>query len=508
MRVLLDTNIIIHRETNKVVKYEIGQLFNWIDRLKLEKYIHPITITEIEGYQNKEVVKSFSIKLDSYNQIKHASSFSDQMKQLSDEFDANQNDINDSYLLNEVFEERMDLLITEDKKIHRKANKLFITDRVFTIQSFLEKVISENPSLVEYDVLAVEMMDFAEVNINDTFFDSFREDYKIPPFDRWFKKKSDDQCYVCYSQDQLTAFLYIKPEGEDENYQDISPPFVGKKRLKIGTLKVTSNGYKIGERFLKIVFDNAIRNKVEEIYVTVFDKRPEQIQLIEMMEEWGFMRHGMKSTENGSELVLVRQFGKKFPVDIKNPKLSFPYFSRKTRKFIVKIEPQYHDELFPDSLNTRADKTKFRENEPHRNRIGKVYISHSKDRDLESGDIIIMYRMGENTPKKYSSTITSICIVEEVVKDFESFDHFYKLCARRTMIKKEDLEVNWWNKYNNYKPFVIKFLYAHSLPTPKPTLNDLNQIGVIPDIKNMPRGFIEIDNVKFEKLVSYAYKVK
>lgn len=508
MKVLLDTNIIIHRETNKVVKYEIGQLFNWIDRLKLEKYIHPITITEIEGYHDKEVVKSFSIKLDSYNQIKNPSRFGQHMKQLSDEFDTNENDINDSHLLNEVFEERIELLITEDKKIHKKADKLLIADRVFTIQSFLEKVISENPSLVEYDVLAVEKVDFAEVNLKDPFFDSFREDYIVPPFDTWFKKKSDDQCYVCYSHNQLTAFLYIKPENEDESYQDISPAFERKKRLKIGTLKVTSNGYKIGERFLKIVFDNAIKNKVEEIYVTVFDKRPEQIQLIEMMKEWGFEQHGTKTTENGSELVLVRQFGKRIPVDINNPKLSFPFFSRKTRKYIIKIEPQYHDELFPDSLNTRTDKTKFKENEPHRNRIGKVYISHSKDRHLKTGDIIIMYRMGETSPKKYSSTITSICIVETVIKDFKSFEEFYKECTRRTMIKKEDLKSDWWDKYVNYKPFVIRFLYAHSLPTPKPTLNDINRIGVIPDIKNIPRGFIEIDNVKFERLVKYAYKVK
>ncbi|MAE84235.1 MAG: hypothetical protein CMB80_15950 [Flammeovirgaceae bacterium] len=508
MKVLLDTNIIIHRETGKIVKNEIGQLFNWIDRLKLEKYIHPITITEIEGYQNEEVVKSFTIKLDSYNQIKHLSPFSDEMKQVSDELDSNQNDTNDSYLLNEIFEERIDLLITEDKKIHRKAVRLGIQEKIFTIQSFLEKVISENPSLVEYDVLAVEMVDFAEVNLKDPFFDSFREDYLFPPFDKWFKKKSDDHCYVCYSQDQLTAFLYIKVEGEDEKYYDISPPLEPKKRLKIGTLKVTSNGYKIGERFLKIVFDNAIRNKVKEIYVTVFDKRPEQIQLIEMLEEWGFTHHGRKTTENGSELVLIRKFGKDIPVDIFSPKLSFPYFSRATRKYIVKIEPQYHDELFPDSLNTKTDKNRFKENAPHRNRIGKVYISHSQDRHLESGDIIIIYRMGENSPKKYSSTVTSICIVEEVVKDFKTFEDFHKVCARRTMIKQEDLKTKWWNKYGSYKPFVIKFLYAHSFPTPKPTLDSLNQLGVISDIKNMPRGFIEIDSEKFEKLVKYAYSAK
>lgn len=506
MKVLLDTNIIIHREANRVVEHDIGQLFNWLDKLHYEKYVHPITIAEIETYQNKQVVETFSIKLDSYNKIKHQLPFSNKINAVSSSFDVNDNDKNDTHLLNEIFENRIDYLITQDKKIHLKALQLGIAERVFKIQTFLEKVTSENPDLVQYKVLAVKKVEFAEVDLNDSFFDTFREDYE--EFDSWFKSKFDKVCYVCYSDSNLTAFLYIKVEDETENYSEIQPPFAKKKRLKIGTLKVVSNGYKIGERFLKIVFDNAIQYKVDEIYVTVFDKRPEQGQLIEMMKEWGFVEHGIKSTKNGDEVVLTRPFGKSLPIDIKKPKHSFPFFSRETRKFIIKIEPQYHTELFPDSINTREDESRYTENEPHRNRIGKVYISHSKDRHLKSGDVVVIYRMGETKPKKYSSTVTSICIVEQIVDGFKTFDDFYKACYRRTMISKEDLEKNWWNKFPKLRPFVIKFLYAHSFPTPKPTLNDLNQIGVIPDIMNMPRGFIELDNAQFNNLVQFAYNRK
>jgi len=32
------------------------------------------------------------------------------------------------------------------------------------------------------------------------------------------------------------------------------------------------NGFRLGERFLKIIFDNALKQKVEEIYVTIFEK--------------------------------------------------------------------------------------------------------------------------------------------------------------------------------------------------------------------------------------------
>lgn len=506
MKVLLDTNIIIHREANKIYNQEIGQLFNWLDRLKYTKYIHPLTVDEINKYKDKGALDTMNIKIESYNKIKHSAPLGEKILEVSSKIDNGDNDINDTQLLNEVYEERVDLLISEDKKIHTKANLLGISDKVFKIQSFLEKVTAENPELVNYKVLAVKKVDFAEVKIEDHFFDSFREDYA--EFDKWFNKKSDEPCYVCYSDNSLTAFLFIKIEDENENYSEITPILSKKKRLKIGTLKVTGNGYKIGERFLKTIFDNAIQYKVDEIYVTIFDKRPEQEQLIDMLEEWGFVYHGIKSTQNGDEKVYVRTFGKSLAVNTAKPKLTFPFFSKNTDKYIIKIEPQYHTELFPDSINTREDKTKYTENEPHRNRISKVYISHSQDRFLKSGDIILVYRMGETSPKKYSSTITTICIVENVNNNFQNFDEFFNACNRRTMISKEDLRTKWWDKFPKNIPFVINFLYAHSLPTPKPTLDDLNRLGIIPDIFNMPRGFIKITNDQFNTLVKFAYKKK
>lgn len=508
MRVLLDTNILIHREANRIINYDIGQLFNWLNKLHYDKYIHPISLEEIERYKDKKTVEAFTVKLESYNLLKHPLPFSQDVENVSKKIDVNDNDKYDTALLNEVFEETIDILITEDKKIHTKAKLLNISDKVFRIQSFLEQVTSENPELVDYKVLSVKKSDFGELNhiLREPFFDSFREDYQ--EFDKWFKRKSDNTCYVCYSEEELTAFLFVKvEEAGSENYSDINPAFKKKKRLKIGTLKVASNGYKIGERFLKIVFDNALQYKVEEIYVTVFNKRPEQEQLIEMLKGWGFIEHGNKTTPNGEEIVLTREFNKK-NTNIKNPKKTFPFFSWDTRKYIVKIEHQYHTELFPDSINTREDKSKYIDNKPHRNRIGKVYISHNKDRHLKSGDILIMYRMGEERPKKYSSTVTSICIVEDVITNFKSFEDFYDVCKRRTLIMKDELEKDWWNRFPKYRPFVVKFLFAHSFPTPKPTLNDLNRIGVIPDIMNMPRGFIELNTEQFRNLANFAYKKK
>lgn len=70
MRALLDTNIIIHRETSKIRNENIGKLFQWLDRMKYVKNIHPITIEELERHTDNEVVRTMGIKLDSYQALK------------------------------------------------------------------------------------------------------------------------------------------------------------------------------------------------------------------------------------------------------------------------------------------------------------------------------------------------------------------------------------------------------------------------------------------------------
>lgn len=504
MRVLLDTNIIIHREAGKVIHGTIGLLFRWLDKLHYIKCIHPLTSDELNKYSDISVVKSMKIKLDSYTLLKTQAPINEIVQQVSDKIDVTENDLLDTKLLNEVFCERVDVLISEDKKIHTKAALLDINNKVFKIDTFLEKVINENPDLIDYDVLSVKQELFGNININDEFFDSFREDYK--GFNEWFNKKSDETCYICFDNGLVTAFLYIKAESADENYSDIIPILNKQKRLKIGTFKVINNGVKLGERFLKIIFDNALKNKVEEIYVTIFSKRPEQIRLIHLLQDWGFKHLGIKSTINGEEQVFVKPFKKNIEINIDKPKLSFPFLSRNTDKYIVKIEPQYHTELFPDSRLNTESAMDFIENLPHRNGLSKVYISHSKERSFKSGDILIFYRIGETSPKIYSSTVTTIGIVESINDKIPSFDELRLLCRKKTVISDDDLRVKFWDKYGTYRPFIINFIYAHSFPMPKPSLKDLNEIGIIPDVSNIPKGFIKITNPQFRTLIKFAYK--
>jgi len=502
MKVLLDTNIIIHRETDRIINEDIGKLFHWLEKVKADKFIHPITKEEINKLRDKQQKKTLEIKLESYTKLETRGILSNEVEAVSRKYDQNTNDTNDTYLLNEVFTGAVDFLITEDKKIHKKASELGISNNVFTIEQFIQKLTAENPDILEYQVLSVHRSSFGKENLNDPFFASFKEDY--PEFEKWFRKKSNEPIYVSKNEKgEILAFLYIKVEDENENYSDVEPVFEPKKRLKIGTFKVSSNGFRLGERFLKIVFDNALRQKVEEIYVTIYEKREEQKRLINLLEEWGFKRWGAKKSTG--EIVMVRDFTKRF--DINNPKLTYPFISLKTTSkiFIVPIRPDYHTELFPDSILRTESPDNFKEDKPHRNAISKVYISRSIERNLSKGDILLFYRTAE--PDKhayYSAVITTIGIVEEKIENIKDENEFILKCGKGSIFAEDELR-KWWDYNPKYRPFIIRFLHIYSFRSgQRINRRRLIELNVLTGEKNELRGLKPISKEACLKIINEA----
>ena len=488
MRVLLDTNIIIHREAGKTINQDIGTLFKWLDKSHCEKTIHAETIKEIAKNFNKETVATFNTKLKNYEVIENPSPMSQAVLDVAAKIDTTENDKVDTILLNEVYSERVAYLITEDKKIHAKANLLNISDKVFTIDSFLEKIYAEYPELVDYKVLNVQKIQFGKIDLSDSFFQSIKDDYK--GFEKWFIKKYDDYAYITINSNngKLLSFLYLKVEDETENYSDITPVFAPKKRLKVGTFKVISNGFRLGERFLKIIFDNALKNKVNEIYVTIFDRSYEQKRLIALMEKWGFVYWGKKGDEN----VYVRDFTPGFNASDVNK--CYPYISKNTDAFIVPIYPDYHTELLPDSILNTESPDDYIEDSPHRNGISKVYVSRAYGVKPKKGDVLIFYRTGGY----YKSVVTTIGVVSDINEHFSSEDEFVKYCHRGSVFPEKGLRAMW--NYNPVKPWVVNFLYVYSFPN-RINMEKLINLRILNGINDAPRGFRKISKQQLETIL-------
>ena len=492
MRALLDTNIIIHRETMQATNYTIGKLYYWLDKLHCEKLLHPYTIAELRKADNVQQQQLYDARLSAYTQMKCIAPQTDEFVSLLLETPKTENDKVDNQLLSEVYCGRADILITEDRRMHSKAVRLGIADKVFSINSFISKVSATNPDLVEYKALNVKKELMGNIDVSDPFFDTFRPDYK--GFEKWFAKKSDEEAYVCRSdKNDIIGFLYLKTEDETENYSSITPTFAPKRRLKVGTFKVEASGFRLGERFIKIIFDNAIARNLDEIYVTLFKNRAEIKRLYDLLIRWGFYDYGIKETDGRQETVLVKHLG---IYDTKKSVIAnFPNLNRNSAKFILPIVSKYHTSLFPDSkLNTELE---YIGNIPHRYALQKVYITWAPARDLKPGDLLLFYRMGDVAPKRYSSVVTTIGVIDEVLCSFTDEDEFLRCCQNRSVFTTEELK-NFW-KQHRYDLKVLKFVYVKSL-TSRKTLDYLWNKRIV-EPGNGPRPFTRITDEQFSMIL-------
>ena len=493
MRALLDTNIIIHRENTIVTSKTIGQLFYWLDKLHYEKLIHPLSMNELRKLHNPQMQALYDAKLSAYTKMQTIAHQTDEYIAKLNDTPRTDNDRIDNQLLFEVYVGRADILITEDKRLRNKADRIGLSAKVFSIDAFISKCTAENPELLDYKVLSVKKTRFGEVNISDRFFDTFRAAYA--GFDNWFAKKCDEEAYICKNdKDEILGFLYLKTEEDTENYSDISPVFVPKRRLKIGTFKVESTGFRLGERFIKIIFDNAIERGLEEIYVTLFLDRPELIALYDLLVKWGFYEHGAKASNGNVEIVLVKKLGifdsNKTVIE------NYPNLNLDTDKYILPILPQYHTSLFPDSALYREREINIVGDVAHRYALQKAYVTWA-DCLAKPGDIILFYRMGDSAPKRYTSVLTTVGVVDCIVRNFRTEDEFLLYCNNRTVFTKEALQDFW--RGHRYNLSVVKFVFVKSF-SKKVNLEFLWNNGIIA-APNGPRPFTKITNEQFETIM-------
>lgn len=339
----------------------------------------------------------------------------------------------------------------------------------------------------------LETVTFGSLPLDAAFFDSLREDY--PGFDAWFRRKAAEPAMISRdsSSSEIAGFLYLKVE--EGPLTDIAPERPSARRLKVGTLKVTPHGTRLGERLVKKIFDRAAAEHVDEIYVTVF---PKHTALIELFERYGFRDIGTKPGANGvAERVLARPLRHASS----DPLVQYPGITRGSRCWLLGIYPEWHTKLFPDSkLHTEGPD--IVRDVSHTNSIHKIYVCAMGDTSkVQRGDTLAIYRTNDGLgPAHYRSVVTSICVVEDCrdVRTWSSADAFAEECEKYSVFTADELRGFW--KTRRY-PTVLRFSYNLALPR-RPTRGALIDQGVVR--ANDYAGFCSLSWASLEKILELA----
>jgi len=490
-RVLLDTNIIVERESSNNYSKEVSLLFSWFDRLNCVKMIHPRTREELSNYKDENIKKMMLSKLNSYIEIVPNLEKNESFDEVCQNYSQDSNSLIDNEILLQVYNGRVDYLVTEDKLILHKARDLYIKENVLSPNELLQVLEDQNPKLIDYDVLSVRLVKIGSIDVNSSFFDSLREDYNGAAFNAWFQRKSEESAYVFENNSGIQGFLYLKTEDENEKYPYFEPTLSSKKRLKVGTFKINSSGLRLGERFLKIIFDNAKLRNVDEVYVTLFEnKRKEVANLKGLMEQWGFNKKGF-NTKNG-EIYLVKDM-RQYDC-LKSPKYNYPLVKEKHKISFLPLLSAYHTRLFPD-LHLKNENMRLYTDEACRYAIEKIYVCGWKNINLNPGDLMCVYRMSDYY-KSYRSVVSGIAILNEIVNP-TNVEDFVKECKNKSVFSEKELRDFY--KGGKYRT-IIKVLFLESFDN-KINLRTLWDDGIIEMDGPGPRINTLIDDNKYDEIL-------
>lgn len=296
------------------------------------------------------------------------------------------NDWVDHNILAAVVGDAVNLLVTEDSNIHKKARRLGLGERVARIEDAVAYLRAIAPQPANSALLPLETVAHT-LDAGDPIFDTLRADY--PSFDNWLQKCKTEHrtCWIVERDGHLAALTIVKWEDPPE----YGP---GGKTLKVCLFKVSEQypGMRYGELLLKSVFDYAYANQGVSAYVTAF---PKYQNVADFLDNYGFFCTDERTVLG--ELVMVKSLTAQKTTSEALDALDYHvkygpwHYVTNVQRFIVPIEPKFHKILFPEA-DQQGQLREFGTLLPAGNSIQKAYLSRGSNRQIKPGDILYFYR--------------------------------------------------------------------------------------------------------------------
>lgn len=397
-------------------------------------YVHPLQIEDINRDKDSERKNIVLSRLQQYSKIINPPILSEEERDKLGLKESNDNDRIDNNILFALYRGAVNVLVTNDEEIHKKASHIGIQDKVYRLEQILLFLKRYSNKLVEHSYTGVQELFMYQIDKKQSFFDSLRQAYD--GFDNWYHKSAEQQrkCWCIQDDKGNVAAICIYKQEQDTKLIDDGETVKG-KILKLCTFKVDSSarGKKLGERLLFIAFDYCVKNDIDWVYLHTYGE--EQKTLVGLCEEYGFSFIGKYQKDD----VYIK------PMKLEKTNLSsleslikyYPFFqdNDSTQKFIIPIQPRYHEDLFPDYSSMKGSLFESDQNlySCQGNTIKKAYLCHSNTRSLKKGDVVLFYR------SKDRKSIQCMGVVEDTLIS-DKVDDVFPIIAKRTVYTYSDLE--------------------------------------------------------------------
>lgn len=439
LNILLDTNIIISlNDLEYPLDPRLAEMQRLLDQLSFHVFVHPAQKDDLNRDTNADRRRRNLSRLDQYNVLNSPPEPSPEDISALGWVENRDNDRVDNLLLYALKSGAVHILVSEDRGVSRKAYRAGLQDQVHHLDQFIFFLRNQVEPAFEVPY-GIELKHIYRLHIESSFWDSLRESY--PGFDSWFHEaaRQHRQAWcICNEKDEPLAVCIFKEENNPEVTIEPHQTLYGKV-LKLCTFKVAEElrGRKLGERLLYTAFKYASENGYDHAYIQVHA----QDKLIELCSDFGFYKIGKYNEDE----VYVK--------DMKNPdtglerahnpfefaKLYYPNFldGNDVNKFIIPIQPQYHNELFPDISDDAEGlfANQLLSQQSQSNTIKKAYLCQSNTNQISSGDILLFYRSEDR------KSIQVIGIVEHVKRfSIDDIAMVQALVSKRTVFSEEQLK--------------------------------------------------------------------
>ena len=270
MNILIDTNILIPLEdTGRMLDSSLAKMRRLSEQNGHIFYIHPDQKKDIGRDRDEERRNIVLSRLGQYQVIPDPPSLTEQDIKKYDWPDNTEQDQVDNILLHALYRGAIHLFVTNDKKIHKKAKKVHIQEKVHRTDQFLRFLESQSENEKLSPPFGIQDSHLHYFDVQQPFFDSLREDY--PGFNKWYREKASDgrKAWNVYDNNKLYAICIYKEESPEQITDD---GFVlDGKSLKLCTFKVDEKfrGRKLGERLLYSAFQYALDKCISYVYLHI-----------------------------------------------------------------------------------------------------------------------------------------------------------------------------------------------------------------------------------------------